>query len=372
MSGRVDILLVGQTPPPYHGQAVVTAMLFEHDWGALRVARLRMAYSDSLDAVGKVGLGKLVHLLSLILKTWWIALTKKPEIFYYLPASANSAPVIRDIIYLGAVRWCFPKTVFHYHAAGLPEYLDKAGLLGKLGLLAYSNADVSVEICRTEHSPGSEFGARRTIIVPNGIDVPALARVNHHEDKSVVLFVGALSEGKGVAELIKTAGILVQKRSDLVFHLAGSWASQDFKEEVMAAIKSAGLEQDIVFLGVLQGEDKWQAYANADVFFFPSHYQSENFPMVLIEAMAYGLPIVSTRWRGIPQLIGDSDAAILGKIHAPEEYAEALDALLNDQQRRDDMAAAAMAHYSGHFTRSQFTNAMEQVFAGLLERRNET
>ncbi len=372
MSGRVDILLVGQTPPPYHGQAVVTAMLFEHDWGELRVARLRMAYSDSIDAVGKVGLGKLVHLLSLILKTWWIALTKKPEIFYYLPASANSAPVIRDIIYLGAVRWCFPKTVFHYHAAGLPEYLDASGLFGRLGAIAYSNADASVEICSTKHSPGREFRAWRTVIVPNGIDVPTLANERQQEGKSVILFVGALSEGKGVNELIKTAELLAQKRSDMIFHLAGSWASQDFKEEAMAAIKGAGLEQDIVFLGVLQGEDKWQAYANADVFFFPSHYQSENFPMVLIEAMACGLPVVSTCWRGIPQLIGDSDAAILGKIHAPEEYAEALDALLSDQQRRHDMAAAAKVHYSRHFTRSQFTNAMEQVFAGLLERRNET
>ena len=68
MNTGSDILIVGQTPPPYHGQAVVTAMLFDHDWGDLKVERLRMSYSDSIDAVGKLAPGKLLHLLSLILK----------------------------------------------------------------------------------------------------------------------------------------------------------------------------------------------------------------------------------------------------------------------------------------------------------------
>lgn len=372
MSGRADILLVGQTPPPYHGQAVVTAMLFEHDWGAIKVAMLRMSYSDKIDAVGKVSLGKLVHLLCLIFKTWWIALSKRPEVLYYLPASANKTPVIRDIIYLGAVRWCFPKTVFHYHAAGLPDYLAEAGFLGRLGSRVYADADVSIEICRTEYSPGRAFGARRAVIVPNGIDVAPAECAHAQKEKPVVLFVGALSEGKGVMELIETAELLAQKRPDVVFHLAGSWASQDFKQAAMQRISAAGLGEHFKFLGVLKGNDKWQAYAHADVFFFPSHYQSENFPMVLIEALACGLPIVTTRWRGIPQLMGDSDAAILCDIHAPDDYARELDVLLNDEQRRSLMSEAARIHYGSHFTRSQFIRSMEQVFDELLDRQNAT
>lgn len=367
MSDRADILLVGQTPPPYHGQAVVTAMLFEHDWGELQVAMLRMGYSDSIDAVGKVSPGKLLHLLCLVLKTWWIALSKRPEVLYYLPASANKAPVIRDIIYLGAVRWCFAKTAFHYHAAGLPEYLAESGLLGRMGSLAYAGADVSIEICRTDYSPGRAFGARRTVIVPNGIDVAPAGCAHAQKEKPVVLFVGALSEGKGVMELVETARLLAQKRPDVVFHLAGSWASQDFEREVTQRIREVGLEKNIAFLGVLEGQQKWQAYADADVFFFPSHYQSENFPMVLIEALACGLPIVTTRWRGIPQLMGESDAAILCDIHAPDEYAAELESLLNDEQRCDHMSKAARSHYDSRFTRSQFIRSMEQVFVELLE-----
>jgi glycosyltransferase involved in cell wall biosynthesis len=368
MRSKSDILLVGQTPPPYHGQAVVTGMLFDHDWGDLKVESLRMAYSDSIEAVGKFSIGKLWHLGCLILKTWWIALSRRPEVFYYLPASANTAPVIRDIIYLSAVRWCFSKTVFHYHAAGLPEYLDECILLRKLGRFVYACADVSVEICKSESSPGRSFQAHNTVIIPNGVDAISCDQTTREDDKLVVLFVGVLNEGKGLLDVIKSAEIMKKSRKNLVFHIVGSWVSQDFEREAKAMIKHAGLCDDFMFLGVLKGKHKWQAYAEADIFFFPSHYQSENFPMVLLEAMASGLPIISTNWRGIPQLVEGSDAAILCDVNAPTQYAEKLTILLDDGARRLDMGIAARAHYVSNFTRSKFTQSMHQMFSELLGR----
>lgn len=368
MESKSDILLVGQTPPPYHGQAVVTAMLFDNDWRDLKVECLRMAYSDSIESVGKFSLSKLMHLVCLIFKTWWIASTKRPEVFYYLPASANKAPVIRDIIYLLAVRWCFPKTVFHYHAAGLPEYLDANKLLGKLGRFVYSNADVSIEICKNEQSPGRAFNACNTVIVPNGVDSIACDRVTPDEDSLVVLFMGVLNEGKGLLDVIRAAEILKKNSNNIVFHVAGSWASDDFEREARALIDHAGVKDDFEFLGVLKGKDKWQAYANADVFFFPSHYESENFPMVLIEAMASSLPVISTKWRGIPQLVENSNAAILCEINSPQEYAHHIQLLLDDEACRTEMGAAAYTHYKNNFTRSKFTQSMHRVFSELLNR----
>ena len=368
MESRSDILLVGQTPPPYHGQAVVTAMLFDYDWREMKVERLRMAYSDSIESVGKFSLSKLIHLVCLIFKTWWIACTKRPEVFYYLPASANKAPVIRDIIYLLAVRWCFPKTIFHYHAAGLPEYLEDNKLLGKFGRFVYSGADVSIEICKNEHSPGRAFNACNTVIVPNGVDSIVCDQVTADEGSLVVLFMGVLNEGKGLLDVIRTAEILKKSGNDIVFNVAGSWVSDDFKDEALALIDHVGVKDNFDFLGVLEGKDKWQAFANADVFFFPSHYKSENFPMVLLEAMASSLPIISTNWRGIPQLVEHSNAAILCETKAPNEYAHHLRQLVNDKERRLEMGAAAYIHYKNNYTRSKFTHSMYRVFSQLLNR----
>jgi glycosyltransferase involved in cell wall biosynthesis len=363
---HADVLLVGQTPPPYHGQAVVTAMLFENNWRDLKVARLRMSYSDSIDHVGKFGIGKVIHLFALVIKTWWLALTKQPRVLYYLPASANKVPVIRDIIYLGAVRWLFKKTVFHYHAGGLPEYIGEAGLFGKLATRAYSNADVSVEICRTDHSPGREFQANNTVVIPNGVDVGKCQRTRQEEEKIRILFLGALSEGKGAIDIIQSAKVLRERGCHLTFQMVGAWASDDFKNRALGLIDEAGLTDIFEFSGVLKGDAKWQAYADADVFFFPSHYQSENFPLVLIEALAYGLPVVSTNWRGIPQLVGDSNAAILCEINAPEQYADALEEVAKHPDRREQMGRAAQQHYETCYTREKFLARMEEVFRSLL------
>lgn len=358
---------MGQTPPPYHGQAVVTAMLFDHRWEDLRVELLRMAYSDSIGAVGKVSLGKVFHLLGLVLKTWKIALLRRPAILYYLPASANRAPVARDVIYLALVRWCFRKKIFHYHAGGLPEYVESAGWLGALARRVYRGADLSIEICPTEHSPGESFAAKRTVIVPNGLDVTRLPR-QRPAGVPRALFIGSLSEGKGVLELIRTAGVLRRRGCAIQFQVVGGWSSPEFEAEVEALVQSERVGEMVNFTGVLAGDAKWQQYADADFFFFPSHYGAENFPLVLIEALAYGLPIVSTRWRGIPQLVGDRGAATLCEVKSPDQFADALEALCADEGGvRGRMATAAVETYLGRFTEEKFVEAMARCFRELRD-----
>jgi glycosyltransferase involved in cell wall biosynthesis len=347
---------------------VVTAMLFEHNWQTLDVETLRMAYSDSLDSVGKASVAKIFHLFELVLQTWKLALTKRPTTLYYLPASANRTPVIRDIIYLLLVRWCFRRKVFHYHAGGLPEFLAEAGILGKLGRLAYRGADVSIEICETDLPPAQAFGARRRAIVPNGLDVNILPRQRAANAPCRILFVGGLNEGKGILEILKTARALRERESpEFEMLLVGAWASGEFEAEATAYIEEHQLGELVAFGGVLKGDDKWQAYADADVFFFPSHYASENFPLVLIEAMACGLPIVSTNWRGIPQLVDGSGCATLCEPRSTGEFADAIGALLSDQALREQMGKRSRNHYADHFTEAKFISTMEEIFTGVCQ-----
>lgn len=357
-----DVLVVGQTPPPFHGQAVVTEMLFSHDWDSVQVECLRMSYSDTIDGVGRASLRKVFHLFYLIGATWKIWFKHRPQVLYYLPASSNKLPVIRDVIYLSCVKWLFKKKVYHYHAGGLPEYLEGAGLLGKVAKWSYSGADVSMEICETEHSPSVAFKAKKQAIIPNGLDVNLLDK-SADDGVVKVLFVGALNEGKGVYEALKAVNRLSQEQPELQFKMqfAGAWASESFQQECKDYVAEQNLSQ-VEFLGILQGDEKWQAYADADVFFFPSHYQSENFPLVLIEAMACGLPLITTHWRGIPQLVEGSMAAELCEVKSQDEFVVALVKLVSNESLRAQYSENAVRHYQQHFTREKFVNAVETEF----------
>ncbi len=366
MRARFDILLVGQTPPPYHGQAVVTAMLFDHDWRDLKVQCLRMAYSENIESVGKFSIGKLVHLTYLIFKTWWIVLSKRPKVFYYLPASANKAPVIRDIIYLSAVRWCFSKTVFHYHAAGLPKYLDSIGVLGKIAKKIYAHADLSIDVIETAPPTGSFFKSDANTVVRNGVDILLIPRIRQSDGVFQILFVGLLSEGKGVMQMVETAKKLKERDFSFQFRVVGDWSCDVFRGQVKAEIEKDQLRDHFQFMGPLSGKEKWQTYADADCFLFPSHYEAETFGLVLVEAMAFSLPLVTTRWRGIPKVVEGEDCAILCDIQAPEQFASAINDLAKDEGRRIKMGEASRRLYNSRYTRNSFISNMEDVFSAVV------
>lgn len=366
MSEKSDILLVGQTPPPFHGQAVVTAMLFDHTWDGLKVERLRMAYSESIETVGRANLGKVWHLFSLILQTWRLAFAKRPKVLYYLPASANRTPVIRDIIYLSCVRWCFPKTVFHYHAGGLPQFLETIGMTGKMARRVYSNADLSIDVIETSPPTGSYFESKANMAVRNGVSVTQVAIERRDQASFQALYVGVLNEGKGLRDIVETATILLGRGYKFEFKIVGEWISNEFKSEMSELITSRELTNNFIFTGSLTGDEKWQTYADADVFFFPSHYEAETFGMVLVEAMAFGLPSVTTNWRGIPLVVEGGDCSILCDVKSPHQYADALEGLLLNKSKRDSMGHAARAHYEKNYTKDRFVTSMEAVFRSVL------
>ena len=365
---QVGCLIVGQTPPPHHGQAVVTGMLFEHAWTKVKVSLLRMSYSDSIDVVGRLSLSKIVHLFSLILQTWKVVIVERPRALYYLPASANRTPVLRDIVYLLAVKWCFKKTIYHFHAGGLPAYLESMPLLGRVAKFAYGRPDTAIDVIETSPPSGEYFHAQQNLVVNNGVAVELVDRARSNGDRFEVLYVGVLNEGKGVKDIIETARILKQKNVDCGFVLVGEWGSPLFKKEVLELVDQHKLNGMIRFTGPLSGDEKWRAFANADCLFFPSHYEAETFGMVLVEAMAFGLPIVTTRWRGIPKVLGDSGCGYLCDINAPEQYAEKLALLIDDPTLRKAMGEKGRARYEEEFTKEKFLERMESAFEEVLRR----
>ena len=142
-----SILLIGQTPPPYHGQAIAMQQLFDQRWEGLEVRCLRMAYSNSESEVGRFRFRKIFHLISLIIKSWIILIKNRPCCLYYPPASPNRIPIIRDVIFLLLVRPLAKHTIFHYYAGGLPAYVASFSLpLRFLSRLAFSNATLGIDM----------------------------------------------------------------------------------------------------------------------------------------------------------------------------------------------------------------------------------
>jgi glycosyltransferase involved in cell wall biosynthesis len=372
ISSKPHVLLMGQTPPPWHGQAVATKILFDHDWQDFEINRLPMEFSADMHDVGRFQFKKIRHLLDLILRARRILKENPRTILFYPPASAKWVPFIRDVIFLSWVRGKAAKTVFIYHASGLAEFTKQNWISQILARRAYGNADMALEVAEEKVAPHIVFHAKQHEWCPCAIEVPELAR-NPRKQKSPlkILCVGSLQEGKGVLEIIKTASILKQRGvgSDFQFNIVGKWFSPEFEKEALALQRELDVADMVSFTGQLTGDAKWQAYQEADVFFFPTHYQSEATPIVLMEALGMGCPIISTEWAGIPAMLKGCKAAQLFSIHSPEKYADALIKLKNKINQDNDYSEDAMDFYREHFLPEKFIERVERALCAVAKGR---
>lgn len=358
---------MGQTPPPWHGQAVATQILFDYDWPNYEVHRLRMEFSGEMLEVGRFQWKKLRHLFHLILASRSILKKHKGCVLFYPPASAKWIPFLRDVVFLTCVRHLAGSTIFIFHASGLPIFAKQGMLRALFSRVAYNKADVSLEVAQEIQPPHRAFCAKRWYWCPCAIQVPEKPQVAQRTTGPlIVLFVGSLQEGKGVFEVIKTAALLKNqgRERDFQFRLVGNWFSKEFEISVIQLRHDLGLVEMVELTGQLTGDAKWEAYANADVFFFPTHYASEATPIVLMEALGMGLPIISTNWAGIPAMLDGCTSAKLLPIKSPEVYAATL---ARQEPNTEATAQVSRNFYLKHFLPIRFIERVETAFKESLE-----
>lgn len=193
----------------------------------------------------------------------------------------------------------------------------------------------------------------------NGVDVPALQRaaaappaVTWPTDLPTVLYAGRLSPEKGLLDLLDAA---TRQTASARLVLAGDGP---LATTLPASTAAAQLGARLLLAG--QQSNVHPLFRQATVLVLPSH--TEGLPLVLLEAMALGLPIVATRVGGIPDLLTHEETALLVPAHDPAALAAALDRLLGDAALRQRLAANAARVVAREYTEPQVA---ERLLASL-------
>ena len=177
----------------------------------------------------------------------------------------------------------------------------------------------------------------------NGVDLNRF-RVGNEEDRrpDLILGVGRLVEKKGFDVLIRACDLLVKWGVDFRCQIIGKGSE---RERLKALIAELGLDDRVALLGPRPQDEVAEAYRRAAIFALPcivgSDGNRDGLPTVLLEAMASGLPAVSTSLTGVPEIIDDGINGLLVEPEDVEELARALAALLKDESLRREMGRAA-------------------------------
>jgi len=148
-----------------------------------------------------------------------------------------------------------------------------------------------------------DFGLRNPIaVIQNGIsqfwldsegDSSAFrSKFNINSDKRIVLYLSRITPIKGIPLLIEALALIREKLTDWIFVLAGA-DEFDHLREIQAAVKKHNLDNHVVFTGLLVDQTKRDAYAAAELFVLPT--KREAAPVVVLEALGAGVPVITTK-----------------------------------------------------------------------------
>jgi len=181
-------------------------------------------------------------------------------------------------------------------------------------------------------------------VIPNGINlkefenplssVECRSKLGLPMDKKIILFFGNIVSYKGPHILLKSIKLLKNQINDFIVVFAGRGGMQ---EELVKMAEKLGIEENIRFTGYVDDALKPLYFKSADIFCLPSITIAEAFGIVNLEAMASGIPIVSTRLGGIPDVVEDGKNGLLAEPGDEKSLAKALTYLMENGDAAEKM-----------------------------------
>jgi glycosyltransferase involved in cell wall biosynthesis len=382
----MKLLVFAHTPPPHHGQSYMVQLMLggfggdrrrsqpmQVEWQGstrngfdLECYHVNARLSQKLEDIGDLRIGKFILLLGYCAQAIWCRFRYGVTNFYYIPAPGKRSALLRDWMVMIICRPFFKRIILHWHAAGLAKWLETSVQMRSRSLTYrfMKQVDLSIVLSRYNRADAEKLVSQEIKVVSNGIPdpCPEFSRqvLPYRKARSVtrkallsgtpitystpdgtlsdsqvvtVLYLAHCTREKGLFDTV--AGVLManeqlrkrQAQVSLRLLVTGNFVNAHEKAEFSALVAQPGVSEIIHYLGFVSGEQKHRLLREADLFCFPTYYENENQPVNLIEAMAFGLPILTTRWRSIPELFPANYPGLV-EIRSPDQIARGLLQLL--------------------------------------------
>ena len=359
-----------KVPPPVTGATLMNKRV--HDSRFLRdsfnVRSIKISYNTKVNEFGHYSVYKIFTFLLIFIKLLIELLFHRPNLIYF-QISPTGWAFIRDSIFVFIMKMFGVKILFHMRGKGIKEAVANSILKEKYYKIVFKNTYV---ICLSELLTYDieDIYSDKPYIVYNGI--PLISgykerKINSNEEVNI-LFLSNLIIEKGILDFIDALKSLIDKGyNNISGTIVGNEA--DLSEtDLIEILKQKKVEQNISFNGPKYGEEKFAEYKNADLFVFPTYYKVEAFPGVILEAMQYELPVISTREASIPIIVDDGKTGFLVEPKNPEQIAQKIEELIKNPALRLRMGQKARKKFLDKFTFDIFENNLKNVFSDVLNK----
>ena len=333
MAALFRIALVGPLPPPSGGMANQTqqlAQLLQQAGAQVEVVQVNAPYQPRW--LGSIkGLRALFRLVPYLLHLWRAA--GKAELLHIMANSGWSWHLFAaPAIWIGKLRG--KAVVVNYRGGEADVFLEKSLIWIRLSL---RHADVLLVPSGFLEQVFAKYGYTSRI-VPNIIDLarftPATPAVRHPH----IVVARNLEPIYDNATALRAFAIVRQQVPAARMTIAGSGPERQSLEHLAHTL---GITDAVTFSGRLENEHMAALYSSAQVMVNPS--LADNMPISVLEALASGVPVVSTDVGGVPYLVTHEKTALLVPAKNPDAMAQAILRLLEDAPLRQRLSEAGLA-----------------------------
>jgi glycosyltransferase involved in cell wall biosynthesis len=236
-------------------------------------------------------------------------------------------------------------------------------------VIAVSEYVREIEIARSRVEPN------KVVKIYNGVDISSFSGTDlldqnpiRHEFKissgaPLLGSIGRLHPQKGYSYLIESMGIILDQYPEAKLLIVGTG---ELENEIKSQVNRMGLSQSIIFTGIRA--DIPSILAALDIFILSSLW--EGHPIVILEAMAAGVPVVATAVGGTPEIITAGETGILVQPRDPEGLSDAVMRLISNRELRTQIAQAGKKRALDFFTVENMTRRIESLYLLLLKQKN--
>lgn len=369
----VKLLVLAQLPPPVHGQSVMVATLVgglpAH---GIEVTHVDLRLSRAATEIGRWQPGKIAAVIDACVHALFERFRAGCDTLYYVPAPGKRGALYRDWVVMLLCRPFFRRLVFHWHAAGLGEWLRTraTGPERVLTRLLLGRADLAIVLGESLRDDATTLAAKSVAVVPNGIADPAPDFDSVPRNRPPpgapfeVLFLGLCSEDKGLFAAAEAVLAANRQAGAGTFRLTAAGAFPDAATAGRFAALARAHPGALRHVGFVAGEAKRALLAASHCLCLPTRYPHEGQPLVVLEALAAGLPAIVSRWRGLPDLVTPAT----GRLVPPADPAALANALVALRAAPPDPAACRDVFLRRH-TREQHLAQLAAALSSFATRK---
>lgn len=365
MSKRTTrVLLVGRGAPETGGIAAFLTSL-DHDTNSLfETELLNLTRTGDMGDGGAFSRQNVARTIADIRSVWRAAVNV--DLVHIHSALAPSSTIVRAGLLATAARARRKPVLIHAHGGRLVSFAEQAGnrRLLRLSLRAATHfIAVSRGVAKVLHD---EFGEAQVTFVPNGVDADRFtAGIGSPSGQSTrILYVGHLSERKGVLDLLHASQALRERGMTHELVLVGGRPDEgndEYRRIIGEIEKTDGAAQ---LVGAVEHDAMPAIYQDADVFCLPSWWEA--MPLSILEAMASGKPVVATNVGDVSLLVDDGRTGFVVNAQSRDDLGDALATLLVDADLREKMGSAGRQRAVDEFSSALTHQRLADVYEGLL------